>query len=169
MRCLRTQSKNKRKGGAGCGSIARTDSRRVGILAASNGVARVLFGGLFDFWGRPKTMILASLIALAAVVLAFGALKWQSVPLTALVFVLAGLAYGSLPPILSGSISGAYGHTHFAMNFSLANTLMHLPASFSATAGGALLLKTGSYSALLLFLLACACVMLVFCLRTREM
>ena len=140
----------------------------VGLLSASNGVARILFGFLFDNFGRLKTMMLSGLITLATVILAFGAIELQFVPLTALVFILVGFTYGSLPPTFSASISEAYGHKNFAINFSITNTLVQLPASFSATAGGVLLLKTGSYNVLLLFLLACAIVMLFFCRHTRE-
>ena len=45
-----------------------------------------------------------------------------------------------------------YGTEHFSLNYSIAN-LMMIPASFTATIGGALLTFTGSYFAPFLLLL----------------
>ena len=48
---------------------------------------------------------------------------------------LAGLSYGCSPPISSAFVSVFYGTKHFAMNFSIANTML-IPTSFTATLAG---------------------------------
>lgn len=139
----------------------------VGALSVSNGLARLVFGSLFDVLGRCKTMLLAScstILAMAVLLLAFCI---RSVPLMFLAFVLVGLSYGSLPPTMSGFVSGAYGQTHFALNFSVANT-MQIFASFSSTIGGVILINTGSYTPLFLLMLGCSVLMLVAALSIKR-
>ena len=48
---------------------------------------------------------------------------------------LAGPSYGCSPPISSAFVSAFYGTKHFAMNFSIANTML-IPTSFTATLAG---------------------------------
>jgi len=65
------------------------------------------------------------------------------------------LSYGSMPPIASGFIASFYGQKNFALNFSVANTMLFL-SSFSATIAGTIISNTGSYIGVFIMLLCFA-------------
>ena len=127
----------------------------VGVLSVCNGLGRILCGVIFDGLGRRKTMILASLLSLLAPAVTLVSVLTHSVPLCVAGLCLTGISYGFAPTISSAFVSTFYGTKHFAMNFSIANTML-IPASFAATLGSSLVSSTNGYIAPFLMLLAFA-------------
>lgn len=124
----------------------------VGGLSVSNGLSRIITGYLFDTIGRKKTMFIANLIAVLAVLFMLGAVVLGSVALVVIGMLAVGFSYGSMPTIASGYVSKMYGAKHFATNFSIANTQL-LIASFSSTLSGVILRSSGSYRPIFLIFL----------------
>lgn len=139
----------------------------VGVLSVCNGLGRILTGLLFDAIGRARTMLASNGLAILSMALMLAAVSLHSAPLVVAGLVAVGLTYGSMPPVSSGFVSSVYGPTHFALNFSIANTML-FPASFSATIGGGILEATGSYRPLFALLLGCAVLGLLLNLSLRR-
>ncbi len=116
----------------------------VGILSLSNGCGRIIIGFIFDFLGGRKTMLIANITAIIASTIMLFAIIINS-SLTLIFGVIAiGLSYGFMPPITSNYIGNSYGSKNFALNFSIANTII-IPSSFFATIGGEIVKVAGNY------------------------
>lgn len=107
---------------------------------------------LFDRYGQRMTMTIDGIITMAAPAVMLLAISSHSVVICAIGLCVTGLSYSFQPPVTSSVVSSFYGTEHFSLNYSIAN-LMMIPASFTATIGGALLTFTGSYFAPFLLLL----------------
>ena len=68
----------------------------VGMISLANAAGRVVLGGLFDRWGRSRTMQLVGGIFLLTGLVLIGALKLGSFPLLIAGFLLGGMAYGGV-------------------------------------------------------------------------
>lgn len=123
-----------------------------GVLSLCNGCGRLLAGMLFDRYGQRMTMTIDGIITMAAPAVMLLAISSHSVVICAIGLCVTGLSYSFQPPVTSSVVSSFYGTEHFSLNYSIAN-LMMIPASFTATIGGALLTFTGSYFAPFLLLL----------------
>jgi OFA family oxalate/formate antiporter-like MFS transporter len=139
----------------------------VGVLSVCNGFGRIISGWLFDNIGSRKTMLLANAVAIIAPVSMLIAVRIKSVPLVVAGLIAAGLSYGSVPPISSGFTSSFYGAKHFALNFSIANTML-LPASFSATIAGMLINVSGSYIPVFIMLLCLSAIGLLINISLKK-
>lgn len=129
----------------------------VGVLSVCNGLGRILCGAIFDMLGRKKAMLIANMLAILAPAVTLGAIVTNSVPLCVVGLCLTGVSYGCAPTISSAFVATFYGSRHFAMNFSIANTML-IPASFTATLASTLVSTTGSYVPPFLMLIAFAVV-----------
>ena len=116
----------------------------VGMISLANAAGRVVLGGLFDRWGRSRTMQLVGGIFLLTGLVLIGALKLGSFPLLIAGFLLGGMAYGGVTPANAAFVSSYYGMRHYAVNLSVVVTNL-LFASFGSTIAGALYDATGSY------------------------
>lgn len=139
----------------------------VGALSVCNGISRLIFGWLFDAIGRRKTMLLASFVAIAAVLLMLGATTLHAVPLMVVGIVAVGASYGAMPTLSSGFVSSMYGPGFFSTNFSIANTMLVF-SSFSSTIAGMILGSSGNYTPVFLLLLLCAVIGLVLNLLIQQ-
>ena len=130
----------------------------VGLLSASNGVGRFIAGWLFDVIGMRKTQIIIALVALLApFTVAFGIIT-NSPFLAILGVCLCGLAYGLAPTMGSVIVAEFFGLKNFALNFSILNLLVLMPAPFAATLAGVLKDATDSFISTFIILGACAMV-----------
>lgn len=127
----------------------------VGILAVCNGLGRILTGALFDYLGRRKTMIIATVLTIIAAGITLLSVVIASLPVCIMGLCLTGLSYGSCPTMVTSFVSAFYGQKHFATNFSIMNCNL-LFASFIATACSSLLNTFGSYTAPFILLLVLA-------------
>ena len=117
----------------------------VGLISICNAVGRVLFGGMYDKFGRSLSMQLVnSLFILTSVVLLL-AMSSRSVVVVIIGFVIGGLAYSGVTPTNSAFCRAYFGPTSYPVNFPLINSNL-IFASFGSTISGALYDASGSYS-----------------------
>ena len=117
----------------------------VGLISICNAVGRVLFGGMYDKFGRSLSMQLVNgLFVLTSVVLLL-AMSSRSVMVVIIGFVIGGLAYSGVTPTNSAFCRAYFGPTSYPVNFPLINSNL-IFASFGSTISGALYDASGSYS-----------------------
>ena len=117
----------------------------VGLISICNAVGRVLFGGMYDKFGRSLSMQLVNgLFILTSVVLLL-AMSSRSVVVVIIGFVIGGLAYSGVTPTNSAFCRAYFGPTSYPVNFPLINSNL-IFASFGSTISGALYDSSGSYS-----------------------
>ena len=117
----------------------------VGLISICNAVGRVLFGGMYDKFGRSLSMQLVNgLFILTSVVLLL-AMSSRSVVMVIIGFVIGGLAYSGVTPTNSAFCRAYFGPTSYPVNFPLINSNL-IFASFGSTISGALYDASGSYS-----------------------
>ena len=117
----------------------------VGLISICNAVGRVLFGGMYDKFGRSLSMQLVNgLFILTSVVLLL-AMSSRSVVVVIIGFVIGGLAYSGVTPTNSAFCRAYFGPTSYPVNFPLINSNL-IFASFGSTISGALYDASGSYN-----------------------
>ena len=129
----------------------------VGLISICNAVGRVLFGGMYDKYGRSLSMQLVNgLFILTSAVLLL-AMSRGSVAVVILGFVLGGLAYSGVTPTNSAFCRAYFGAAHYPVNFPLINSNL-IFASFGSTISGALYDAAGSYSSTFFLIIGLAVV-----------
>ena len=127
----------------------------VGVLAVFNGLGRIVTGMLFDALGRKKTMLIATLVTIAAAGMMLLSVLTSSVVICVIGLCLIGLSYGSCPIMTTSLAASFYGQKHFSSNFSIM-TCHLLFASFMATAASSLQSAFGGYTTSFVVLLILA-------------
>lgn len=133
---------------ASAGTIATV----VGLISIFNGIGRVIFGGMFDRFGRVKTMIMNEVLFCSAIIFLILSLSTGSFYILVIGFILTGLAYGGVPTTNSAFVGSFYGRKNYSINFSVLNMNLFF-ASFGSTIAGHLYDSSGSYFSTLFFLL----------------
>ena len=105
------------KGSVDGGTIATV----VGLISVFNGLGRVLFGGLFDRFGRKMTMMLVNVAFFISVCIVIASILLESFPILVVGFICCGLSYGGITPTNSAFVNSFYGATHYPVNFSMVN------------------------------------------------
>ncbi len=139
----------------------------VGVLAVCNGLGRIMTGAMFDWLGRRKTMLIATVLTIVAAGTTLLSVVVASLPICIIGLCLTGLSYGSCPTMVTAFVSAFYGQKHFATNFSIMNCNL-IFASFMATACSSLLDSFGSYTAPFILLLTLAVMALVLNLSIKR-
>ena len=116
----------------------------VGLISICNGIGRVIYGGMFDKFGRLKTMITVVVVFLVSSLLLVLAFNTKSLIILIVGFILCGASYGGVTSVNSAFINLFYGATNYPVNFSIVN-LNLIIASFGSTIAGMLYDYTGSY------------------------
>ena len=129
----------------------------VGLISVCNAVGRVLFGGMFDKYGRSLSMQLVNVLFVAASGVLLAALGSKSVPLVVAGFVLGGLAYAGVTPSCSAFCRAYFGPAHYPVNFPLIVSNL-IFASFGSTVSGALYDASGSYNSTFCLIIGLAAV-----------
>lgn len=141
----------------GKGISASSVATIVGLISICNGIGRVIYGAMFDKFGRLKTMLTVVIVFLISAILLVFAFNTQNLIMLIAGFILCGASYGGVTSINSAFINSFYGSTNYAVNFSIVN-LNLIIASFGSTIAGMLYDYTGSYlSTIFLMLGAIAC------------
>ena len=152
------------KGSVDGGTIATV----VGLISVFNGLGRVLFGGLFDRFGRKMTMMLVNVAFFISVCIVIASILLESFPILVVGFICCGLSYGGITPTNSAFVNSFYGATHYPVNFSMVN-LNLIFASFGGTIAGMLYDASGSYlSTFILLLVAIAAGTVCSCLIRKP-
>ena len=118
----------------------------VGLISICNAVGRVLFGGMYDKYGRSLSMQLVNILFIITAGVLILTLSTRSIVVVIIGFVLGGLAYSGVTPTNSAFCRAYFGPAHYPVNFPLINSNL-IFASFGSTISGALYDASGSYNA----------------------
>lgn len=146
---------------------AGTAATLVGVMSAFNGLSRILFGAVYDRFGRKITMLAGSLTVLGSGLCLLAALLLQMQPLAVLGIALTGLGYGYGPVLAPVVIRSFFGNENFSINFSLCN-MRSLVNTFFMSGITAIMVASGSFTAPLLVMVGCACVAFAFQFALKE-
>jgi OFA family oxalate/formate antiporter-like MFS transporter len=136
------------------GMPVRLATAMSGLISIANGGSRILFGSAFDRFGKDKTILIDSLIALAGTTSVIIALSTNSIPLLIVGFILTGLSYGGTPPITASFTNRMYGLKNYTVNFGIINTMVIAGTFLGPAMTGAMQVSSGSYLSAFYVLLA---------------
>ena len=117
----------------------------VGLISICNALGRVLFGGMYDKYGRSLSMQLVNILFIATAAILIFALSSRSVTVVIIGFIVGGLAYSGVTPTNSAFCRAYFDPAHYPVNFPLINSNL-IFASFGSTISGALFDASGSYN-----------------------
>ena len=129
----------------------------VGLISICNALGRVLFGGMYDKYGRSLSMQLVNILFIITSGVLILALAAKSVVVVIIGFILGGLAYSGITPTNSAFCRAYFGPANYPVNFSLINSNL-IFASFGSTVSGALFDASGSYNATFFLIIGLAVV-----------
>lgn len=125
-----------------------------GLVSASNGAGRLVFGALFDRF-RIKTLLLVPALAVLGAGILILCCRLPVPGLLIPAFLLLGLSFGGSPVCSTGFIKTTYGSANYSINLSIAN----LSVLFSAYIGpyvSGLIFERSGYGAVFTMLLLMA-------------
>ncbi len=129
----------------------------VGLISICNALGRVLFGGMYDKYGRSLSMQLVNVLFIITSVVLIFAMSSRSVVVVIAGFVIGGLAYSGVTPTNSAFCRAYFGSSHYPVNFPLINSNLII-ASFGSTVSGALYDASGSYNSTFFLIIGLAVV-----------
>ena len=144
----------------------------VGLISICNALGRVLFGGMYDKYGRSLSMQLVNILFIITSGVLILALAAKSVVVVIIGFILGGLAYSGITPTNSAFCRAYFGPANYPVNFSLINSNL-IFASFGSTVSGALFDASGSYNVTFFLIIGLAvvgilCSLAISALDKRE-
>ena len=144
----------------------------VGLISICNALGRVLFGGMYDKYGRSLSMQLVNILFIITSGVLILALAAKSVVVVIIGFILGGLAYSGITPTNSAFCRAYFGPVNYPLNFSLINSNL-IFASFGSTVSGALFDASGSYNVTFFLIIGLAvvgilCSLAISALDKRE-
>lgn len=144
----------------------------VGLISICNALGRVLFGGMYDKYGRSLSMQLVNILFIITSGVLILALTAKSVVVVIIGFILGGLAYSGVTPTNSAFCRAYFGPANYPVNFSLINSNL-IFASFGSTVSGSLFDASGSYNATFFLIIGLAvvgilCSLAISALDKRE-
>ena len=144
----------------------------VGLISICNALGRVLFGGMYDKYGRSLSMQLVNILFIVTSGVLILALAAKSVVVVIIGFILGGLAYSGITPTNSAFCRAYFGPANYPVNFSLINSNL-IFASFGSTVSGALFDASGSYNVTFFLIIGLAvvgilCSLAISALDKRE-
>ena len=144
----------------------------VGLISICNALGRVLFGGMYDKYGRSLSMQLVNILFIVTSGVLILALAAKSVVVVIIGFILGGLAYSGITPTNSAFCRAYFGPVNYPVNFSLINSNL-IFASFGSTVSGALFDASGSYNVTFFLIIGLAvvgilCSLAISALDKRE-
>ena len=144
----------------------------VGLISICNALGRVLFGGMYDKYGRSLSMQLVNILFIITSGVLILALAAKSVVVVIIGFILGGLAYSGITPTNSAFCRAYFGPANYPVNFSLISSNL-IFASFGSTVSGALFDASGSYNVTFFLIIGLAvvgilCSLAISALDKRE-
>ena len=144
----------------------------VGLISICNALGRVLFGGMYDKYGRSLSMQLVNILFIVTSGVLILALTAKSVVVVIIGFILGGLAYSGITPTNSAFCRSYFGPANYPVNFSLINSNL-IFASFGSTVSSALFDASGSYNVTFFLIIGLAvvgilCSLAISALDKRE-
>ena len=117
----------------------------VGLVTICNGVARVIYGMMFDRFGIVKSIYAVALNAVIASITMVCAIGTGSLALMIIGFILTGGFYGGAPTTNSTFVMAQFGQKNFAANFSVVNLNLLIAPILGTYIAAALYDSTGTY------------------------
>lgn len=140
----------------------------VGVIAASSGIGKFLFGLLYDLKRRAFTMTLASLLGLVGTIILLICLNSFSMPLLFIGFFCCGASYGSSPACNATFTRKQFGSKHFSTNFGI-NSLTLLVAAFTGSyLIGIIRTQSGKYDIAIIILVIYMVLSVILSLLMRK-
>ena len=139
-----------------------------GIVSASNGLSRLLFGAAFDKYGRSKTMLFNFLLVALSIGLLYAALLVKNTVLLVAGLVALGAGYGGLPSIAASATRELYGSRHYAINYSVVTLHAILGAFIGPVIAGNIHAANGTYLPMFPILALLLLPMLIFVLLLAK-
>ncbi len=138
-----------------------------GLVSIFNGMGRVIFGRLYDQKGHRVCLVLEVISFLTTGILLAIAVKTGSFALIIPGFIIGGFASSGAAPINTSLARDFFGHSNYALNFSIIN-LNSILGSTASTVAGALYDTYGSYFSTALMLVIIACINLGVAMLVRR-
>ena len=151
------------------GSSASFAVTSAGILAAANGLGRLVSGWLFDNIGLRKTQVVYGATGFLAPLTVVIALMTGSLFLGVVGVSLCGFTYGSTSTTTSVLAANYFGPKYYSLNLAMMNMIL-LPASFTSTLAGRIKDMTGEFLAAFVILASLTAFgsVLMFFLKSRK-
>ncbi len=102
------------------------------VITLANGIARIIYGKIFDARGRMAAMLGGSFALFFAGLLFILGLQFSITTAGILALILTGAAFGSTPSISSAVIKQQFGSHYYSANLSIANLQIAISASLSS-------------------------------------
>ncbi len=102
------------------------------VITLANGIARIIFGKIFDSMGRTTAMLGGSFALFFAGLLFILGLKFNITTMGIIALILTGAAFGSTPSISSAVIKQQFGSRYYSTNLSIINLQIAISASLSS-------------------------------------
>lgn len=135
-----------------------------GLVSASNGLSRLLFGAAFDRFGRLKTMLFNFLMVTLCIGLLYAALLLKSTVLLVIGLIVLGAGYGGLPAIAASATRELFGSRNYAINYSIVTLHAIFGALIGPIIAGNIYASNGTYLPMFPILALLLLPMLVFAL-----
>lgn len=102
------------------------------VITLANGIARIIFGKIFDSKGRKAAMLGGSFALFFAGLFFILGLKFNITATGIMALILMGAAFGSTPSISSAVIKQQFGSRYYSTNLSIINLQIAISASLSS-------------------------------------
>lgn len=135
----------------------------VGCLTVSNGISRIIFGTLYDKYGRHITMLTITCVMGLGTILLELALSFELTPVLFISYCMIGMGYGGVSPCHTSFVKEYYGTAYMSVNFSIIGSNGIISSLAGPYILGVLISIFGSYTKSLPFLFIFT--IIAFCLQ----
>lgn len=150
------------------GANIKTAALAAGVISVFNGLARVVFGKLYDTIGNRLTMQLITVtLGIGAIVILI-AYNSASLSLLFVGYAIVGTGYGGNPPIVNSFIKEKYGLNYFGVNLGIANIHMALGSLIGPTIAASIKTNYGSYTPAIYIMLVFVLMALVISMKVIK-
>lgn len=129
--------------GAGAASAALI----AGVVSASNGAGRIIFGIIYDKLGVKKSIFTICIVFICASLITLFAIITENLIILVIGAVFIGMSFGSAPTSSSAVVKQFYGTRYFSANFGVISTQIVISALVGQFMAGKLYMVTGDYTA----------------------
>ena len=150
------------------GGSIKTGALAAGVLSVFNGLARIIFGKLYDTIGNQLTIQLITIILGIGSLVVLLAYNSGSMTMLFAGYALVGTGYGGNPPIVNSFIKEKFGLNFFGINLGIANIHMALGSLIGPTVAASIKTSYGSYTPAIYIMITFALLALVISIRINK-
>lgn len=129
------------------GASAALAALIAGIVSASNGAGRIIFGIVYDKLGVKKSIFIICIVFICASFITLFAIISKNLIVLVIGAVFIGMSFGSAPTSSSVVVKKFYGVRYFSANFGAISTQIVISALIGQFVAGKLYMVTGDYTA----------------------